>query len=136
MNASPEIVTKNDLLLLQLPATIDEVIAQLEKIITWCEINNNCAGYFAVLYYKVTCKVKEGINNKDFEDGVRMEHLDVAFASRYLDAFYSWIAGKQTTNSWQVAFDSVSENTSLVLQHLLLGMNPHINLDLGLPPFV
>jgi len=132
MNAPPEIVTKNDLLLLQLPATIGEVIAQLEKIIIYCEINNNCAGYFAVLYHKVTCKVKEGINNKDFEDGVRMEHLDVTFVCRYLDAFYSWIAGKQITNSWQVAFDTVSENTSLVIQHLLLGMNAHINLDLGI----
>lgn len=132
MNAPPEIVTKNDLLLLQMPTTIEEVIAQLEKIIAWCEINNNCAGYFAVLYHKVTCKIKDGINNKDFEDGVRMGHLDVVFASRYLDAFYSWIAGKQTTSSWQVAFDSVSENTLLVLQHLLLGINAHINLDLGI----
>jgi len=128
----PQIVTKNDLLLLQLPATIDEVIAQLEKIITYCEINNNRAGYFAVLYYKVTCKVKEGIIKKDFEDGIRMEHLDVKFANRYLDAFYSSIAGRQTTNSWRIAFDSVSENTLLVLQHLLLGMNAHINLDLGI----
>lgn len=132
MNAPPEIVTKNDLLLLQLPSTIDEVITQLEKIIIYCEINNNCAGYFAVLYLRVTSKVKDCINNKDFEDGVRMERLDVTFANRYLDAFYSWIAGKQATNSWKIAFDSVAQNKSLVLQHLLLGMNAHINLDLGI----
>ena len=131
MNTPPQIITKNDLLLLQLPSTIDEVIAQLGKIIIWCEINNNRAGYFAVLYHKVTCKVKDYINNKDFEDGIRMEHIDVAFASRYLGAFYSWVAGKQTTDSWRVAFDAVSKNTPLVLQHLLLGINAHINLDLG-----
>jgi Family of unknown function (DUF5995) len=132
MNPSPEIVTKNDLLLLQSPATIDEVIVQLEKIIAWCELNNNCAGYFAILYHKVTCKVKEGITSKDFEDGARMEHLDVAFASRYLDAFHSWIAGKQLTGSWQIAFDSITDRSLLVIQHLLLGMNAHINLDLGI----
>ncbi|MEP6950073.1 MAG: DUF5995 family protein [Ginsengibacter sp.] len=131
MNTSGIVTKKNDFQILPLPATIDEVIAHLEKIITWCEINNNCAGYFAVLYYKVTCKIKEGINAKDFEDGLRMEHLDVAFASRYLAAFYSWIAGKQATNSWQVAFNSVSGKTLLVLQHLLVGVNAHINLDLG-----
>lgn len=132
MNASPEIVTKNYLLQLQLPATVNEVIIQLEKIITYCQINNNCAGYFAVLYHKVTCKVRDCITNKDFEDGVRMERLDVRFANRYLYAFYSWIAGKPTTNSWKIAFDSVVQNKPLVLQHLLLGMNAHINLDLGI----
>src|SRR5450432_1487343 len=95
MNSPVAVVTKNDLPLLQLPATIDEVIAQLEKIITWCEINNNCAGYFAVLYYKVTRKLKDCINNKDFEDCIRMEHMVVAFAGRYLGSLYSWIAGKQ-----------------------------------------
>ena len=76
--------------------------------------------------------MKDGINNKDFEDGVRMERLDVTFANRYLDAFYSWIAGKQITNSWKIAFDSVAQSKSLVIQHLLLGMNAHINLDLGI----
>lgn len=132
MNASPQIVTKNDFLQLQLPATVDEVIIQLEKIITYCEINNNRAGYFAVLYHKVTCKVKDCIANKDFEDGIRMERLDVTFANRYLYAFYSWIAGKPTTNSWKIAFDAVAQDKPLVLQHLLLGMNAHINLDLGI----
>jgi len=136
MNTPPEIVTKNDLLLLQLPATIDEVITQLEKIIIYCEINDNCAGYFAALYHKVTSKVKNGINNKDFEEGQRMEKLDITFANRYLSAFYSWIAGKQTTYSWKIAFDSVAQNKSLVLQHLLLGMNAHINLDLGIATIV
>lgn len=81
-------VSKNDLLLLKSPDTIDEVIFQLEQIIAYCKINNSPAGYFAVLYHKVTCKVKECIANKDFEDAIRMEKLDVAFATRYLQAFY------------------------------------------------
>ncbi len=61
-----------------------------------------------------------------------MEHLDVLFASRYLDAYYSWVSGKKTTTSWQIAFETATENKSLVLQHLLIGMNAHINLDLGI----
>ncbi len=130
--ASPETVSKEDLLLLKLPTTIDEVIAQLEKIISYCGAGNNCACYFAVLYHKVTCRVRDCIINKDFEDGARMEHLDVAFANRYLQAFYLWIDGKQTAGSWKIAFDSVSDKSVLVIQHLLLGMNAHINLDLGI----
>ena len=132
VNTLSEIVTKNDLILSELPHTIDEVITHLEKIIAYCEINNNRAGYFAGLYYKVTCKVRDCINDKDFADGIRMEKLDVAFAGRYLEAFYLWIDGKQTTYSWKIAFDTVADNSALVLQHLLLGMNAHINLDLGM----
>lgn len=125
-------VSKNDLLLLKSPDTIDEVIFQLEQIIAYCKINNSPAGYFAVLYHKVTCKVKECIANKDFEDAIRMEKLDVAFATRYLQAFYQWLDGKPTSGSWKIAFDSVSDKSALVIQHLLLGMNAHINLDLGI----
>lgn len=117
---------------MQLPTSIDDVIIQLEKIIRYCEENNNCAGYFAVLYHKVTCKVKEVINKKGFEDGERMERMDVAFARRYIDAFKAWIAVKQTTKSWEITFDSVPDKSLLVVQHLLLGMNAHINLDLSI----
>lgn len=124
-------VTKDALHSLKQPATIDEVISQLEKIIAYCETNNSCAGYFAVLYHKVTCRVKECINNKNFEDGERMEKLDVLFANSYLTAFYSWLDGKPTLLSWKTAFDAFSQNSTLVIQHLLLGMNAHINLDLG-----
>ncbi|MEO9004935.1 MAG: DUF5995 family protein [Ginsengibacter sp.] len=132
MDTALTMVSKSDLLLLKSPETIDEVIFQLEKIIAWCEINNSPAGYFAVLYHKVTRKVKECIANKDFEDAIRMEKLDVAFASRYLSAFYLWLDGKPTTGSWKIAFNSVENKSALVIQHLLLGMNAHINLDLGI----
>ena len=33
--------------------------------------------------------------------------------------------------SWRVAFDAAARRRPIVLQHLLLGMNAHINLDLG-----
>lgn len=131
MDAAPKTVTKNDLLQLKLPTTIDEVISQLELIISYCEINNSPAGYFAVLYHKVTCRVKECIAKKDFEDGIRMEKLDVIFATRYLIAYYLWLDGKPVPASWKIAFDAFSDNSTLVIQHLLLGMNAHINLDLG-----
>ncbi|MGN6540658.1 MAG: DUF5995 family protein [Ginsengibacter sp.] len=131
MVTAPQTVTKNDLLQLKLPATIDEVISQLEQIIAYCETTNSPAGYFAALYHKVTCRVKECIGNKNFEDGIRMEKLDVAFATRYLNAYYLWLDGKETSASWKIAFDAFTDNSTLVIQHLLLGMNAHINFDLG-----
>lgn len=112
--------------------TIDDIIASLEKIITNCIANNSRLGYFATLYLKVTKSVKDGIAAGQFQDGPRMEKLDVVFASRYLDAYESYSNRQPTTTSWEIAFSQVERSSILVLQHLLLGMNAHINLDLGI----
>lgn len=112
--------------------TIDEVIQQMDAIITW-SIEKKCRlGYFAALYRKVTVQVKEGIRTGYFDDSPRMERLDVIFANRYLDALHAYLHGKQTSTSWMVAFAQGTKWRPLILQHLLLGMNAHINLDLGI----
>jgi hypothetical protein len=112
--------------------TIDDVIQQLDSIIDWARTNNSRLGYFAALYRKVTVKVKEGIAEGFFEDGARMERLDVVFANRYLEAFQRFQKNRVLTRSWKVAFDASQVWWPIVLQHLLLGMNAHINLDLGI----
>lgn len=113
-------------------STIDDVILSLDQIISEAEQNNDPAGYFAALYRKVTVKVKEGIASGYFDDGPRMEQLDVAFARRYLDAYFSFVSQKPVTLSWQKTFDLFRKKRPIVLQHLLMGMNAHINLDLGI----
>lgn len=112
--------------------TIDDILTQLESIIAESIKCGDRAGYFAALYYKVTASVKEGIAKGQFEDGARMEKFDVIFAGRYLNAYNAWKNKKPLTASWQVAFEAAKNSTDLVLQHLLLGMNAHINLDLGI----
>lgn len=111
--------------------TIDEVIAVLEIIINESEKNNDPLGYFAALYQNVTIHVKEGIANNYFDDGPRMEQLDIVFAKRYLDAWYSYKNNQPVSLSWQRAFDLSTNYWPIVLQHILMGINAHINLDLG-----
>ena len=112
--------------------TIDDILKLLEAIIAENEKANCRLGYFAALYYKVTASVKDGMAKGRFQDGRRMEQLDVVFASRYLDALAAWRAGQSLTESWRLAFDASKQSNLLVLQHLLLGMSAHINLDLGI----
>lgn len=112
--------------------TIDDVIGALDRIICDSENKSSPLGYFAALYRKVTIKVKEGIENNYFDDGERMEKMDVIFAKRYLDAYNLWIENSKVNKSWQVAFEHSNDFWPIVLQHLLLGMNAHINLDLGI----
>ena len=111
--------------------TIDEVISELENIKAECRTNESALGFFALLYCEVTKSVKQGILDKKFEDNPRMEKLDILFANRYIDAYRAFQNNKKVTTSWLVAFES-SKEPLLILQHIFLGINAHINLDLGI----
>ncbi len=112
--------------------TINGVIETLEFIIQYSEKNNDPSGYFAGLYQKVTIRVKEEIENNYFDDGPRMEQFDVLFANRYIDAWIAHKAGTPISACWSKAFELAPDYWPIVLQHLLLGMNAHINFDLGI----
>jgi Family of unknown function (DUF5995) len=112
--------------------TIDQVLSQLEKIIADARSTGDRVGFFAALYHKVTAGVKDGIAKGSFQDGPRMAELDVTFANRYLQALDAWRSGQPLTNSWKIALDTTKNSSLLILQQLLLGINAHINLDLGI----
>ncbi|HUN89492.1 MAG TPA: DUF5995 family protein [Terriglobales bacterium] len=111
--------------------TIDDVLAALDAIIERSWNEQSRLGYFAALYRRVTRAVKGGIAKHQFPDGPLMEKLDVVFAGRYLDALETYQAGGKCSHCWRVAFEACKDDSRLILQHLLAGMNAHINLDLG-----
>ena len=115
-----------------LATSIDEVIAQLGDVIDRSLRERNRLGFFAALYRKVTIKVKEGIVAGRFDDGPRMERLDVIFANRYLEALTRLGSGQAPTPCWALSFEAAATWPPIILQHLLLGMNAHINFDLGI----
>lgn len=112
--------------------TIDEVIQFLSEIIEKSKIDQSNIGLFAILYREVTIKVKEGIQAGSFQNGERMEKLDVIFANRYLKAYYQYQAKEKPSECWGFAFEQAEKFWPIVLQHLLLGINAHVNLDLGI----
>jgi len=111
--------------------TIDEVISILDEIIDREVSLNSPLAYFPALYRLVTVRVKKGLTTKEFEDPSQMEQLDVHFANRYILAYQNFKSGKPVTGSWRITFETNNKHL-LILQHLLLGMNAHINLDLGI----
>ena len=112
--------------------TIDQIIERITEIVDEAKADRSRSGYFAALYRKVTIQVKKGIEDGFFDDGERMERLDIIFAQRYLDAFEEYRSGGTLTQSWLFALEATEQWWPIVLQHLLLGMNAHINLDLGI----
>jgi len=111
---------------------IQDVVSQLGQIVQRCASTQNRAGYFAALYKRMTAAVKDAITANQFEDGARMEQLDMVFGRRYVDAYMAYYAHTNCSTSWQTAFSSTTDNNLIVLQHLLLGINTHINLDLAI----
>ncbi|MEO5782294.1 MAG: DUF5995 family protein, partial [Ginsengibacter sp.] len=116
-----------------IPATsIIEVITELDKVIEWSKLNQSRIGYFASLYRNMTIVVQRGIANKFFDDSARTERLDVTFANRYLQAWQAYTNKQKCSAAWQKTFDFCNNNNLVVLQHLILGINTHINLDLAI----
>jgi hypothetical protein len=115
-------------------ANIGEVIIRLDAVIAKAIAEKDPIGIFPALYVMVTEKVRDAIAAGNvFEDNARMEQLDVVFANRYLQALHEYQQGKKPSGAWLAAFRA-SENgkNQLILQYLLMGMNAHINLDLGI----
>src|SRR6185503_8364838 len=110
---------------------IDEVVAERDRIIAAALVERSRFGFFAALYRQVTLRVRQGIADGVFDDGRRMDRLDTVFANRYLDALAAWQTGRRPSKCWRVAFEATRRADLLILQHLLLGINAHINLDLG-----
>lgn len=112
--------------------TFGETIGALEDVVDRCASEGDRAGYFAAMYLAVTRTVESRVAAGRFQDGPRMERFVASFAARYLDALDAWRAGASCPSSWRLAFETSRRWRPVILQHLLLGMNAHINLDLGI----
>jgi hypothetical protein len=116
-----------------LPETIDGVLLRLNGLLDQAIRDGRRIGYFVALYERVTSNVRHALlAGNVFDDGPRMERLDVIFANRFIEAWEQHAAGGKPTESWAVAFARLDDPGPLVVQHLMLGMNAHINLDLGI----
>lgn len=112
--------------------TLDQVLIRMDQIVEECAFAHCSIGYFGILYRQVTRRIQQGVLAGEFEDNPRMEKLDVLFAKRFVEAYDLWKSGQKPTESWKLAFEASESSGHLVLQHLFLGINAHINLDLGI----
>ncbi|MCG8460824.1 MAG: DUF5995 family protein [Holophagales bacterium] len=107
------------------------VVGQLDRIVERCRAENDPVGYFAMLYRLTTQKIVRSVDEERFEDNDRMAEMDKNFANRYFDAVSAHFGGGAASAVWQVSFQAAARDEPTVLQHLFLGMNAHIHLDLA-----
>ncbi len=115
-------------------ASLDRTLERLNRVLERTTAENSMLGVFPAMYRSVTAAVRNAVRAGGFfDDDARLEELTVVFAGRYLDAYELYRSGQRPTAAWDLAFSiAASPHRRMILQHLLLGMNAHINLDLGI----
>ncbi|MER6162307.1 DUF5995 family protein [Streptomyces sp. NPDC001868] len=110
---------------------IDDVVDGLAGIVREAIRDGDRVGYFAALYRQVTVEVRTAIHDGLFDDGARMDRFDTHFGNRYFDAYDAWRRDRSGPRCWREAFGLLGDADTVIVQHLLLGVNAHINLDLA-----
>lgn len=87
----------------------------------------DASGYFPAMYARVTAEIARSVRTGTFASGEGMERFAEAFAGRYTGAAAS-AAGR--ASCWQACWDVAGDDRLLIVQHLLLGINAHVNFDL------
>lgn len=117
--------------------SVSGVISSFE----WLENNffqhEDLRGVFATAYLHITRSINEAIQTQSFHDNAWSEKYLIRFANLYRVALLNYETGssKLVPKSWRVAFDLAENKEGLIIQHLVLGINAHINHDLAIALF-
>ncbi|CAN5496322.1 DUF5995 family protein [soil metagenome] len=90
---------------------------------------DDASGHFPAMYARVTERVQRAASSGRFGDDDGMVRFARAFADRYL---HPRAGAAAVPGCWQAAWDVADDPTLLIVQHLLLGINAHVNHDLAL----
>ena len=113
--------------------TIPQVAVLLEGVEAHCLLRRDRRGVFATAYLGITRAVEGEIQAGAFHDAAWATRYLVAFGNLYRRALLAWESGDHAAvpKAWRIAFQCAGEGWGLVIQHLLLGINAHINHDLA-----
>jgi hypothetical protein len=104
----------------------------LGEMVGWSRSHASRMGYFAALYTHVEVAIQAACARDEFTHPELLGRVNERFLRRYVDAFDERRRDMPTTGPWRAAFDACESDRLCVLQHLMLGMNAHINYDLAI----
>ncbi len=115
----------------------DDVIKCLSEFENKCLETGDLRGVFATAYLHITRNINTAIQNREFRDNEWSVAYLVRFANLYREAVLNYETALLTRipKSWILSFDLAKEKEGLIIQHLLLGINAHINHDLSIALF-
>lgn len=88
---------------------------------------SDASGHFPAMYAHVTAAVQDRIDAGHFDDPVRT----AAFTRRFADLYLTAAADRaRAAQCWRASWHVAGDRRLLIAQHLLLGINAHVNYDL------
>ncbi len=108
------------------------VVDKMMVIAKEFEANKDNRTIFLHCYSMMTSNMLVAIEQKKFEDNSWVNRLLHRFADYYFDALTCYDCGEATPKVWQEVHRAAATKHLHVIQHLLLGVNAHINYDLVL----
>jgi hypothetical protein len=107
---------------------VDAVVATMQERLDRLVPEQAHLREFLGTYQRTTVAVGKAVQDGAFEDGPWVEAWDIAFAQLYLAALDGDLRGGPVPRPWRLAFQAPADLKPL--QHVLLGINAHINYDL------
>ena len=105
------------------------ISATADQLRTIALESTDARGYFAAMYARVTGQLAAAIDSGRFDHGDRMDEFASAFADYYVLALRGEV---KPPRCWEAAWEVSGNKKLLIAQHLLLGINAHVNHDLAL----
>jgi hypothetical protein len=108
--------------------SIDHAVAELQGRLDTLPPGLDTRRTFIATYLRTTVAVGRAIDEAFFEDPAWVVRWDAVFADLFLVAHDADLRGEMPPRPWRLAFAAPPDLRPL--QHLLLGINAHINYDL------
>jgi hypothetical protein len=114
--------------------SVDEAIVALQGLERHFVQRRDRRGVFATGYLEITRAIARHLAAGGFLDPEWSRRYLIHFANLYRIALLRYESGEVAAvpKSWRLAFGAARSDTGLVIQHLVLGINAHINHDLPL----
>lgn len=114
--------------------SVPEVISSFEWLENEFFQHEDLRGVFTTAYLYITRSINNAIQARSFKDNAWSETYLIRFANLYRISLLNYETGGNTfvPKSWRVAFDLAKNKEGLIIQHLMLGINAHINHDLAI----
>ncbi len=114
--------------------SIPDVISGFKWLENYLFTRSDLRGVFTTAYLNITQSIGAAIEEDSFEDTLWSQNYLICFANLYRKAILNYEKDnvELVPKSWRCAFDLAKNQDGYVIQHLLLGINAHINHDLAL----
>lgn len=114
--------------------SVPEVIEHFKWLENYFFEAGDLRGVFATAYLHITQSIGAALEENSFQNNFWSQDYLICFANLYRQALLNYENSNMELipKSWKCSFDLAVKKEGFIIQHLLLGINAHINHDLAL----